>query len=111
MTPRLECVYYNAQHNFTLQYLVLLGPLRADDTETDPLRKNPGRRELPRHHDPPADLELARDRLLDDAGRRSDRPTAPRGRSRDTKRKRRRFSNQRRFLCGAVFTVGPYGRS
>lgn len=39
MTPGLECVYYNAQHNFTLQYPVLLAPLCVDDTETDALRK------------------------------------------------------------------------
>lgn len=39
MTTGLECVYYNAQHNFTLQYPVLLAPLRVDDTESDALRK------------------------------------------------------------------------
>ena len=30
-----ECVFYNAQHNFTLQYPVLLTPLCVDDTEND----------------------------------------------------------------------------
>ena len=29
----LECVYYNAQNNFTLQYPVLMAPLRLDDTD------------------------------------------------------------------------------
>jgi hypothetical protein len=32
-TPGLERVYYNAQHNFTLQYPVLLAPLRIEDEE------------------------------------------------------------------------------
>ena len=32
LTPGLECVYYNAQHNFTLQYPVLLAPLRISDS-------------------------------------------------------------------------------
>lgn len=31
----LECVFYNAQHNFTLQYPVLLAPLCIDDTENE----------------------------------------------------------------------------
>ena len=39
LTPGLECVYYNAQNNFTLQYPVLLAPLRVEDTEEDILRK------------------------------------------------------------------------
>ena len=33
LTPRLECVYYNAQNNFTLQYPVLLAPLCVEDTK------------------------------------------------------------------------------
>lgn len=33
VTPGLEGIYYNAQHNFTLQYAVLLAPLKVDDTE------------------------------------------------------------------------------
>lgn len=33
LTPGLECIFYNAQHNFTLQYAVLLAPLRIDDAE------------------------------------------------------------------------------
>ena len=39
LTPGLECVYYNAQHNFTLQYPVLLAPLRVEDTKEDILSK------------------------------------------------------------------------
>jgi hypothetical protein len=38
-TPQLECVHYNAQHNFTLQYPVLLAPLRMDDDEAAAARK------------------------------------------------------------------------
>jgi len=34
-----ECVYYNAQHNFTLQYPVLLAPLRREDTDNVVHRK------------------------------------------------------------------------
>jgi len=39
LTPGLERVHYNAQHNFTLQYPVLLSPLRVEDDETAALRK------------------------------------------------------------------------
>ncbi len=35
LIPGLECIYYNAQNNFTLQYPVLLAPLRVEDTEED----------------------------------------------------------------------------
>ena len=35
----LECVYYNAQNNFTLQYPILLSPLRIEDTEEEILHK------------------------------------------------------------------------
>jgi hypothetical protein len=35
----LEAVFYNAQNNFTLQYTVLLAPLKADDSEAEILRK------------------------------------------------------------------------
>ena len=38
-TSGLEYVYYNAQHNYTLQYPVLLSPLRVQDSEQDCLRK------------------------------------------------------------------------
>lgn len=38
-TPELECVYYNAQHNFTLQYPVLLAPLCVGDSEKENIRK------------------------------------------------------------------------
>jgi hypothetical protein len=38
-TPGLECVFFNAQHNFTLQYPVLLAPLRVEDPEEVALRK------------------------------------------------------------------------
>jgi len=39
LTPGLECVHFNAQHNFTLQYAALLAPLRVDDPEPVALRK------------------------------------------------------------------------
>ena len=39
LTPGLECVHFNAQHNFTLQYPVLLAPLRVGDDEATALRK------------------------------------------------------------------------
>ena len=35
ITPGLECIYYNAQNGFALQYPVLLAPLRLDDTEEE----------------------------------------------------------------------------
>lgn len=35
----LECVYYNAQNNFTLQYPVLLAPLRVEDNYEEALCK------------------------------------------------------------------------
>jgi hypothetical protein len=38
-TPGLECVHYNSQHNFTLQYPVLLAPLKVNDDEAGALRK------------------------------------------------------------------------
>lgn len=38
-TRGLECVHFNAQHNFTLQYPVLLAPLRLDDEEALAVRK------------------------------------------------------------------------
>lgn len=33
IVPGLEVVHYNARHNFTLQFPLLLAPLRKDDTE------------------------------------------------------------------------------
>jgi hypothetical protein len=39
LTPGLECVHFNAQHNFTLQYPVLLSPLGVQDDEATALRK------------------------------------------------------------------------
>ena len=39
LTSRLECVRYTAQHNFTLQYPVLLAPLTVNDDEASALRK------------------------------------------------------------------------
>jgi hypothetical protein len=39
LTPGLECVHFNAQHSFTLQYLVLLAPLKLEDNDTTALRK------------------------------------------------------------------------
>jgi hypothetical protein len=38
-TPGLECIYFNAEHNFTLQYPVLLSPLQVQDSEDTILRK------------------------------------------------------------------------
>ena len=38
-TPPLECVFYNAQFNFTLQYPILLAPLRPTDSEESIIRK------------------------------------------------------------------------
>lgn len=38
-TLGLECVHFNAQHTFTLQYPVLLAPLRVEDDEATALRK------------------------------------------------------------------------
>jgi hypothetical protein len=35
LTPGFEAVYYNAEHNFTLQYPVLLAPLRIDDSDEE----------------------------------------------------------------------------
>ena len=37
--PELECVYYNAQNNFTLQYPVLMAPLRLDDSRDTCIKK------------------------------------------------------------------------
>ncbi len=39
LTPGLECVHFNAQHNFTLQYPVLLAPIKVNDDEATALRK------------------------------------------------------------------------
>lgn len=39
LTCGLESVFFNAEHNFTLQYPVLLAPLREDDSEEELLRK------------------------------------------------------------------------
>ncbi len=39
LTSGFECIHFNAQHNFTLQYPVLLAPLRVDDDEGMALRK------------------------------------------------------------------------
>lgn len=39
ITPGLESVFFNAEHNFTLQYPVLLAPLRVQDSEVERLRK------------------------------------------------------------------------
>ena len=39
LEPGLECVYYNAQNNFTLQYPILLSPLNVKDTEEKALQK------------------------------------------------------------------------
>lgn len=39
LTPGLETVFYNAQYNFTLQYPVLLAPLKPTDKEAEVLEK------------------------------------------------------------------------
>lgn len=39
LTPGLERIHFNAQNNFTLQYPLMLAPLRVDDEETSALRK------------------------------------------------------------------------
>jgi Protein of unknown function (DUF1524) len=39
LTAELERIHFNAQHNFTLQYPVLLAPLRVEDDEAAALRK------------------------------------------------------------------------
>ena len=39
LTPGLECVHFNAQHNFTLQYPVLLAALVAGDDDATSLPK------------------------------------------------------------------------
>ena len=39
ITPGLECIFYNALNNFTLQYPVLLASLRLEDTDNEVLRK------------------------------------------------------------------------
>lgn len=37
--PKLDVVYYNSTHNFTLQYAVLLAPLKREDKEEEIIRK------------------------------------------------------------------------
>jgi hypothetical protein len=39
LTPGLECVHFNAHHNFTLQYPLQLATLRVDDEEQIAIRK------------------------------------------------------------------------
>ena len=39
LTPGLEYVHWNAQHKFTLQYPVILAPLRVEDNDATSLRK------------------------------------------------------------------------
>ena len=39
ITPELEYVYYNAYNDFTLQYSLLLAPLRTEDDEDTVMRK------------------------------------------------------------------------
>lgn len=39
LTPGLECIHYNAKNDFTLQYPVLLAPIRLEDSEPEILRK------------------------------------------------------------------------
>jgi hypothetical protein len=39
LTPGLQCIRFNADHNFTLQYPVLLAPLRTEDDDKTAHRK------------------------------------------------------------------------
>ena len=39
LTPGLECIFFNADHNFTLQYPVLLSPMQLKDSEDTILSK------------------------------------------------------------------------
>ena len=39
LIPGFECVHYNAQHDFTLQYPVLLAPLLIGESEEESIRK------------------------------------------------------------------------
>lgn len=39
LTPGLECIYFNAEHNFTLQYPVLLASISVNDSEQDAVRE------------------------------------------------------------------------
>ena len=39
LTAEFDCVYYSEQHDFTLQYPVLLSPLRVEDTNEEIVRK------------------------------------------------------------------------
>jgi len=39
LLPGLECIFYNALSKFTLQYPVLLAPLKLEDSEIESLRK------------------------------------------------------------------------
>lgn len=39
LTPDLEAIYFNAQNNFTLQYMVLLSPLQCSDNEKEIYQK------------------------------------------------------------------------
>lgn len=39
LTDGLECIYYNEQNNFTLQYPILLAPINKSDTEMEILCK------------------------------------------------------------------------
>lgn len=39
LTPGLECIYYNAENRFTLQYPVIMATIRIEDTEQQQLQK------------------------------------------------------------------------
>lgn len=39
LTPRLECIFCNAQNNFTLQYPVILATLQVGGSEEEIVRK------------------------------------------------------------------------
>ena len=65
LTPGLECIRFNADHNFTLQYPVL--PTARGGRRTRGETKASHSSGLPRHTHPSAHLELACDRLLHNA--------------------------------------------
>lgn len=69
LTPSLESVFFNAEHNYTLQYGVVLSPLQVTDSEetiTRKLRVTAAYLDIP---DPPPYLEPACHRPLHDAVR------------------------------------------
>ena len=69
LTDGLESIHFCAQNNFTLQYPVLLASLRRNDDELGNPAQATRRIRISRHPDHTTYLELAGDRLLNDAVR------------------------------------------